>query len=308
VTGASPYSDNALTAHDLKRIGLALGGQPDGKGWRARCPVHDDHNPSLSLRSGDTVPLLVKCWAGCDPRDILAELRRRGLLDDERSDWKPRTIRTNPRAVEPDRATLRYLLELLRPIEGTLVDAYLDSRGLERPPLGHHLRFLPARPPKHIWPSMVGIITDFADAEHVLSLHFTRLKPDGSSKASLPKHEQRSYLAGYRKKGGVIRLCDDADVTLSLGLGEGVETSLSVFTAFRRAGWFRPMWAALDAGNMAALLPLRGIDQLFIYADRGPAGEQAADKFAQRWLEAPTEVLVSTAPVDDWNPPVESSV
>ena len=145
MTGASPYSDNALTAHDLKRIGLALGGQPDGKGWRARCPVHDDHDPSLSLRSGDNVPLLVKCWAGCDPRDILAELRRRGLLGDQRGDWKPRPIRPNPRAVEPDRAKLRYLLGLLRPIEGTLIDAYLDSRGWSGHP-GHHLRFLPARP------------------------------------------------------------------------------------------------------------------------------------------------------------------
>jgi hypothetical protein len=42
----------------------------DGK-WYARCPAHDDKGPSLSVRdTGERV--LVHCFAGCDPEDILA--------------------------------------------------------------------------------------------------------------------------------------------------------------------------------------------------------------------------------------------
>lgn len=36
-----------------------------------RCPAHDDHTPSLSLRQGDR-GILVTCFAGCDSIDVLA--------------------------------------------------------------------------------------------------------------------------------------------------------------------------------------------------------------------------------------------
>ncbi len=39
--------------------------------WIARCPAHDDRSPSFSIRDvGDRV--LVHCFAGCDPDEILA--------------------------------------------------------------------------------------------------------------------------------------------------------------------------------------------------------------------------------------------
>ena len=68
-------------------IARALGGHRNGDGYLVRCPVsrhgkgRGDRSPSLSIRDGDDC-LLVRCFAGCDPRDVLAELRRRGLLDD----------------------------------------------------------------------------------------------------------------------------------------------------------------------------------------------------------------------------------
>ena len=293
-------------------VARALGGAVRvSGGWRARCPVHNGSHPNLSVRNGDEVPLVVTCWShGCDRRDILAELRRRGLLDDQRRerrrpearrDWKsPRVVELKP---EPDQDKLRWLLKRLLPIEGTPVATYLPGvRGVDLPPDGHHLRYLPANPSKYVWPCMVGIVTDLLDASRIMTLHFTRLKPDGSGKAPLEKNKQRSFLKHFPKKGGVIRLTDDAEVDTRLGLGEGIETCLHVHTQFRRAGWFMPVWSALDAGNLAALPALRGIGQLYIYADRGPAGEQAADQLAQRWLEeTEAEVFIAPAPVDDWN-------
>jgi hypothetical protein len=41
--------------------------------WQARCPTHKDTSPSLSIRLTDD-KLLINCFAGCSPDDILAAL------------------------------------------------------------------------------------------------------------------------------------------------------------------------------------------------------------------------------------------
>lgn len=42
----------------------------EGK-WSARCPAHEDRSPSLSVRdTGER--LLIHCFSGCSPDDILA--------------------------------------------------------------------------------------------------------------------------------------------------------------------------------------------------------------------------------------------
>lgn len=40
----------------------------------ARCPAHDDHEPSLSITPGKTQPVVLQCHAGCQTEDILAAL------------------------------------------------------------------------------------------------------------------------------------------------------------------------------------------------------------------------------------------
>ncbi len=64
--------------------------------WQARCPAHDDTNPSLSVGIGDDGCILLHCWAGCEESSILVRLgltnadlsprprgRRRIILEDE---------------------------------------------------------------------------------------------------------------------------------------------------------------------------------------------------------------------------------
>lgn len=41
-----------------------------GDEWKACCPAHDDHDPSLSVREGDQYPVVVKCFAGCSYDEI----------------------------------------------------------------------------------------------------------------------------------------------------------------------------------------------------------------------------------------------
>lgn len=90
-------------------IARALAGHRNGDGFLCRCPVpghgqgRGDRRPSLSVCDGDD-RLLVRCFAGCDPRDVLAELRRRGLLDDhvERRHHDHRERREPPHEADAD--------------------------------------------------------------------------------------------------------------------------------------------------------------------------------------------------------------
>ena len=67
---------------DAESIATALGGKRSGRGYRCQCPAHDgDSTDTLTLTDGDN-QILVHCFAGCDFRDIAAELRKRGLWPD----------------------------------------------------------------------------------------------------------------------------------------------------------------------------------------------------------------------------------
>ena len=43
----------------------------NGKKWQARCPAHDDKNPSLSITEKDDGRILLFCHAGCGGADVL---------------------------------------------------------------------------------------------------------------------------------------------------------------------------------------------------------------------------------------------
>jgi len=50
--------------------------------WKARCPAHADHSPSLSIRASLDGGVLLHCYAGCTVEAILAilKLARRDLF------------------------------------------------------------------------------------------------------------------------------------------------------------------------------------------------------------------------------------
>lgn len=50
------------------------GVKPNGKGYMARCPAHDDRQQSLSVSQGDDGRILLKCFAGCEAQDIVAAM------------------------------------------------------------------------------------------------------------------------------------------------------------------------------------------------------------------------------------------
>jgi len=52
-----------------------------GAGYKALCPAHDDHNPSLSVTSATDGGVLLKCHAGCTYPNIIAALGNNLLRD-----------------------------------------------------------------------------------------------------------------------------------------------------------------------------------------------------------------------------------
>src|SRR5262249_34696680 len=77
---------------------------------------------------------------------------------------------------------------------------------------------------------------------------------------------------------GVIRLSPDDDVTLGLGITEGVEDGLAVLLS----GW-RPVWAATSSGAIARFPVLAGIESLTIFGDSDSPGMTAAETCCRRW-------------------------
>ena len=175
----------------------------------------------------------------------------------------------------------------------SLVSVYLASRGLALEPSAP-LRFHPTCPRGgERWPTMLALMTD-ASTGQPCGVHRTFLARDGRGKAAGPLPAK--MMAG---RAGVVRLSPDAEVTMGLGIAEGIETALSVMQGF---GW-RPVWAATSAGMIRTFPVLPGIGALTIFADPDGAGMDAAETCAARWREAGREarILAPPAGAGDFN-------
>jgi hypothetical protein len=67
----SPFPAEPPINELLARLGDA---RRYGDGWRACCPAHDDHRPSLHVREADDHRVLVRCFAGCSAEAVVAAL------------------------------------------------------------------------------------------------------------------------------------------------------------------------------------------------------------------------------------------
>jgi hypothetical protein len=114
---------------------------------------------------------------------------------------------------------------------GTLVEAYFRSRGLELPPAlaGFVLRYHPrCHWDRSTSPAMVALYRNIV-TDAPVAIHRTALDADG-------RKIGRKMLGPV--KGAAIKLDGNAEVTMGLAIGEGIETC----QAARQIG-FRPCWA-----------------------------------------------------------------
>jgi putative DNA primase/helicase len=270
-------------------IAAALGSaRREGRGWRCRCPIHD--GVSLVITDGRDRRILVRCWGGgCDPRNILAELRRRGLITGRGDGGRlpPLIIRRDNHADATGRiAMARRLWATTQEARDSPVVRYLASRGITAAPLPPSLRGAPrCRHPSGIYlPAMVARV-DNIDGE-LIGVHRTYLRPDGLGKAHIEPAKAMLGLVG----GGSVRLASAGE---TLMIGEGIETTLATMQAMELPGW-----AALSTSGLVALMLPAIVRTVIILADHDTngVGERAARLAANRWLGEGRRVRIAMPP------------
>lgn len=271
-------------------ITKALGARWHGATGTARCPAHDDRNPSLSISEGQDGTPLVYCHAGCSQEAVISALRERGLWHlgfgtSPRPAAKVAKVAKAPRAHITD-ADARALWRRGLQAQGTPVETYLRHRGFTGP-IPPTIRYLPAA--KHRsgtrHPTMIAAVTR-VPSRRVIAVHRTFLAPDGAGKALVTPVK----MAYGPVSGGAVRLAPAGE---HLAVAEGVETALSVMDA---AGVVT--WAALSAGGMKRLIlpPLPLASMVTICADADATGIAAAHDAADRWTHEGRRVRIATPP------------
>jgi hypothetical protein len=257
----------------------------------ARCPVHEDRIPSLSISAGTDGKVLVQCHAGCDQHDLIASLRERGLWQatGKRPGGIARKDRKNlEREPHPEaKARTVAALEIWRAsqdIAGSLGETYLRSRGLVLLPMPS-LRFHPGlrHPSGGFWPAMVALVTHGVTGSPI-AVHRTFLASGGGAKA--PVDPAKMMLGPCR--GGVVRLCEPGDVLM---VGEGIETCLA---AMQASG--RPAWAALSTSGLRSLDLPNAVRDVIVLADGDEPGEAAAKECARRCQREGRRVRIARPP------------
>ncbi len=186
------------------------------------------------------------------------------------------------------------IFEAALPIEpGCVAATYLQRRGCALPPRDGDLRWTPAacHPCGHVGPALVALVTDALTGAR-MTLHRTWLAADGCGKAAIER--PRLLWPGLPKAGGCVRIWPDDIVIQGLGLAEGIESALA------GARFVAPIWATIDAGNMAAFPVLIGVESVTIFSDHDfpnrrtgrRAGNDAAEACARRWIEAGAEARI----------------
>jgi hypothetical protein len=261
----------------------------------ARCPAHDDRNPSLSV-SVKEGKLLLHCFAGCPAEAVLnaVGLSWRDLWEGEA--WRPLPSRPKPK-LEPkgpspeDRERWESLWEAAKPSH-PLLGRYLKARGLSlEPPPSLRLARWKGEP---VMVARVegqgGHFGAPAPQMNLLGLHLTTLEPDGRGR------KKKRLAKGSRPKGGAIRLFP-LEAGQPLALAEGIETALAVREA---TGW--PVWATIAAPFMKEVIVPGEVEEVLIAADHDRAGLEAAHTLARRLIREGRRVRLAVPPEEgaDW--------
>jgi putative DNA primase/helicase len=279
-----------------EHVARALGGRSSPTGFVCPCPVpghgsgRGDRRPSLSVADGEGGRLLVHCFGGCDPLDVLNELRRRGLIEPLERRARPPVRRwrcPRPKLIaEPDPRALAIWRGAKT--HGDVVRAYLASRRITipvPPTIRQGVGSLAGRAPI---PMLVAAVQ--AADRRIVAVQELRLS-EGGAKASVAL--QRLTIG--RLFDGAVRL---GPAGANLGLAEGVETGLS---AMQLSGV--TVWCSLGSERLDLVAIPAEVRELLVFADNDEPGRRAADKTAERWARRAITVKLRFPPegFGDWN-------
>ena len=274
---------------DGRRLVERLGGRWSGSAGLCRCPAHDDRRPSLSVRVGRT-SLLLHCFAGCSAADILRSLRAAGQpIAAVSGSGSSGSGSGKGREAERARAAAVRLWGAARPIAGTPVERYLESRGL--PAESPELRFHPRTPhgPRPLTRFRPAMIAAIRDASGIVAIHRTFL--DSRRGRLAPMEEPRCGLGRFG--AGAVRL---GGLATKLGLAEGIETALSASVLFRL-----PCWATLGTERFRLVDLPPEVEELVLFLDNDSGGRRAEALAREAFAHLPIETVHPRRAGADWN-------
>jgi putative DNA primase/helicase len=288
-----------MNAADIAR---ALGGHRSGDGHLVRCPVpghgqgKGDRRPSLLIRDGER-RLLAHCFAGCDPRDIIAALRRRGLLDEDPRRSERRVALsvsgpTLPPAPTVPSLAVQRVWRTADPITGSIAERYLTVHRSLCGPFPPSLRFAPEVFHPRLRRRLPALLAAVQDGDRrVVAVQATWLSTDGCK--ALPDMPRWTFgTIG----NGAVRLGAASE---RLGLAEGVEDALAVSQLSQLSQGAPPelsCWACLGAARMHRVRIPDTVSEIHIFADDDGPGLNAANRTARAHQAAGRRVAVRLPP------------
>jgi putative DNA primase/helicase len=262
----------------------------EGVRWRCRCPLHG--GLSLMLPDGDAGRLLVTCWGGCDRLDVLAEIRRRWLLD----------------LIDYGRGGAQSTFDLKRGDEARRIARACETWHAALPALSSPIARSPAAAlPCRLRQPCVGrrALGTMQQNANCPPCSVSSNTPSAASwESTVPTcsgtevrkrifHETgRSGRSAQSVGGGAIRLGMPLPGEW-FAVAEGIETVLSVMTACAVSGW-----AALSAGGLRGLILPPEASHVLVCADddHSGVGQRAAHDAAARWLAEGRRVRLAVPP------------
>lgn len=275
-----------------RQIVADMGGKWHGSYGMVCCPAHDDRNPSLQISPGKKA-VLVKCWAGCDRKDVLAAMRR------NRIDGRTSGQISEPPPRRSNRQLALSIWQAAKPINGTPAEAYLQSRAID--PTGHKLRYTPE--------CIVGredereihhaLLIPFETDEGIIALQRILLDPEtGRKTVHRPTGESKLALGLIRH--AAMRI-GGAPVDGVLRLAEGFEEAVSV--TLLSDGRFK-VWGAGGIERYGLIAIPESVRKVVIYSQHGEEAENAIERAREHLTANERELKIILPPgrIDqDWN-------
>jgi hypothetical protein len=267
-----------MSAH-LRDLARMLGGEVSGGEVLCPGPGHSPKDRSLCVKLEGERLLVYSFSTRDDQRECFNYVRSKLGLEPTSKPVRREPIEKP--APKPNDSWRGIWREACDPC-GTLVEKYLASRNLPLPfeAAGEALRFHPNCPfgKGRRTPAMVALVRDVRSNEPIAT-------PRSIGKAA------KSKLTAKTANGGAIKLSPDEKVTTVLGIGEGIETTLSLLK-----DWCGPVWACAYTGNLAEFPLLPGIGSLVVAVDHDEGGHRAAAQAIMRWHDAGRETFAHEHP------------
>ena len=248
---------------DTINLVAALRGTWHGAYAMCRCPAHDDRTPSLSIRQGIS-GVLVHCFAGCNPRDIMHALRN----TDRVQGIEPRPARNLN-----SRRQAQRLWDDAIDVNGTLGERYLVGRCLppDLPDIRFHPRCPLGRKPNTAFHQ--ALLVAVRDQGCLVAVQRIMIDP----------------RSGWHRGKFLLGRCGQGawQPTLHgrvLAIAEGFEDA----AAFTRLTGVT-CWAAMGASRLSVISLPEELDTLIIAEDNNAPGRKAAHRaiiaYARRGLQ-----------------------